>query len=754
MTLDEFRQVLTTFADRPADIDIDRGELLVAVRDEVIEAGLSLQGGDLFVTEQNMTISAPRWIVERVARLPLLADRLLTQIPPEPFFIGPAGKLTDRLERAPKDDEETDVLDVTAHLLDLLDEQRAGTATGLYLTSDAGEGKTTLIRHLAHVQAQRYKRKEKDWLLVPISLGGRTLLRFDDVITGTLTNTLRFPFLYYEAFVKLVKMGFVVPALDGFEEMFVESPAGDARSAIGSLMNMLDSSGRALIAARRAYFEYKSLQASAPLYESFGDRSVEFVRLALQRWDRDRFISYGSRRGVDDSEALFDEVAERFGDAHPLLTRPMLVERLMGVAEDSVVRREFIAAIDTHTEGFFRDFVRSILFRESNKWVDKVSDPPRPLLSVEQHHELLSQIALEMWRNESAVLNAEILDLVAELYADSAHMEPGGAMQLRERIKQHAFIATADGHFQFDHDEFYHYFLGIGVAWQVVNADMTGIVSALRVARLPDLAVDTATRCVLEHGNLSSAMESLNAACADHSYASFVRENAGSLAIGLLHTDSPNEKGARMSVHRMTFLVDSLESREIHNVEFHDCHFLRTGLSGSVLRNCLFERCEFGQLDVSGDPQVKCTTMRDCTCHSVSRSGENAVFNPEAIAAVLRYAGFDVTRSGPEVTAFDYVPADPVKEERLVITERVCRTFLRATRVNENTLRQRLRGQASAFFNGVLPSLQERGVVIEVPYHGKGRQRRYRLGVPFGDVVESIECADGAFDRFLERFSN
>ena len=169
MTLDEFQQVLTTFADRPADIDLDRNRLLVAIRDEMVEADLSVQAGDLFVAEQGIKMRAPRWIAERVARMPLLADRILSQIPPDPFFIDPAGRLTDRLDRSPHDDQELDVVDVTTRLLHLLDEQPAGTATGLYLTSDAGEGKTTLIRHLAHIQAKKYKGKKSDWLLVPIS---------------------------------------------------------------------------------------------------------------------------------------------------------------------------------------------------------------------------------------------------------------------------------------------------------------------------------------------------------------------------------------------------------------------------------------------------------------------------------------------------------------------------------------------------------------------------------------------------------
>lgn len=754
MTLDEFRQALIAFADRPADIDFDHGKLLVAIRDEMIEADLSLQAGDLFVAEQGIKMSAPRWIVQRIARLPLLAARILSQISAEPYFINPAGMLADRLDRAPQDDQEIDVVDVTTRLLQLLDEQRVGTATGLYLTSDAGEGKTTLIRHLARVQAERYMRKEAHWLLVPISLGGRTLLRFDDVITGTLTNTLRFPFLYYEAFVRLVKLGFVVPALDGFEEMFVESPAGDARSALGSLMNMLDSSGRALIAARRAYFEYKSLHALAPLYESFGDRSVDFVRLALHRWDRPRFVRYAQMRGIEDSIALFDGVADRFGKNHPLLTRAVLVERLIEVASSGDGHEQLINAIDTDTEDYFRDFVRALITRESYKWVDKASDPPHPLLSVEQHHGLLAQIALEMWRNETALLKAEIVDLVAEIYAESEHLEPGTTMQVISRVKQHALIATANGSFHFDHEEFYHFFLGMGVASLIVSADISGTINSLRVARLPDLAVSTAVRCILQGSDSTAAIESLNNACSDQSYASLVKENSGSLAVQLLHMDPPKDVVNRVSVDRMAFLIDSLKSREIRNVEFHECYFLRTDLAGSVLKNCLFERCDFGQLDISGSPHIVRTIVHDCKCHSVSISNERAVFNPEAVTAVLRNVGFDVTQTGPEVTASESAVADMVKEEKLAITERMCRTFLRSTRVNENTIRQRLGGQASAFFDDVLPSLQQRGVVIEVPYLGKGRQRRYQLGIPFRAVVESIDCAEGEFERFLEHVAS
>ena len=752
MTLDEFEEILITFADRPTDLNRDRNQLIVEIRDEIIEADLSFDEGDLYVTENDVRMKAERWIVQRVARLPLLADRILTHISPEPHFIEPAGKLRDRINRAPEDDDTT-VEDVADRVLGLLDERPAGTATGLYLTSDAGEGKTTLIRHLARIQAEKYKGKETYWLLVPVSLGGRTLLRFDDVIIGTLTNTLRFPFLYYEAFVKLVKMGFVVPALDGFEEMFVESPAGDALSALGSLMKMLDSSGTVLIAARRAYFEYKSLSVQGPLYESFGDRSADFVRLALQRWDQSRFIHYARLRGVTNSSALFEEVAGRFGRDHPILTRAVLVERLMDIAADGADWKELLDSIDAHSEDYFGDFVRAIVARESYKWVDKAGDPPRPLLDVDQHYELLSQIALEMWSSETAFLRADVIDMEAEVYADSQKLGPSETKQIIDRIKQHALVLTTEGRSQFDHEEFYYYFLGIAVAEQLTAANMPAIRRSLGMSRLPDLSVDTAIHWTLKHRIVRCTIEVLNGACDGQPYASFVKENAGRIAVQLLHQEPPCDSAERLEVRRMTFPVDSLKAKDIRNIEFSECFFLRTDLDKSSFLNCLFRSCDFGQLDLTEVADIERTGMHDCECHSVVRSAdETAVFNPEAIAAILQQAGFDVHFSTPRLLT--PVAEVAVKEEKLRITERMCRTFLRSTGVNENTLRQRLGDQASMFFGEVLPSLQDHGVVYEVPYQGKGRQHRYQLGVPLGTALTSIERANGKFDRFLQQVGN
>ena len=743
----EFRSILTSFADKPAHVDVERGRLIVEIRDDIIEAKLRLRGGELRVEEDGVEHPASGWIINRVARMPILADRILTQIADEPHFIEPAGSLLDRMEKSP-DEQEIPLEAVEPKILELLDQRPAGTTTGLYVTSDAGEGKTTLIHHLARHQACRYKRKETDWLLVPIALGGRPFLRFDDVIIGTLVSRLRFPFLYYEAFVRLVRMGVLVPALDGFEEMFVEGQAGDAVSSLGNLMRMLDSQGTVLIAARSAYFEYQSLQVQAPLFDSIQGRQADFARVSLSRWDRIRFVEYAAKHHVDGG-SLFDQVAARYGDSHPLLTRAVLVKRLIQSAADSADRTALIGSLDGDRNRYFERFVKTIIEREAReKWIDRSGEPARPLLSILQHHELLADIALEMWVSETAALKSDVFDYVVDLYAEHRMMEPHVTRQISRRIRQHALIVATDyDSFRFDHEEFYHYFLGEAIARMVARADTGGVRHAFRVARLPGFVPDVAARGARrESGGRPTLIDTLNEVCAIELRDSFIKDNAGDLAIRLIDA---GDLGAN-AIEHMSFSVDSLKSREIHDASFRDCYFRRTDLASSTIRDCSFERCRFEQIDLSDVTRIHGASLRDCEVFSVVRpSEETAIFAPESIDGTLREAGFQIPNrhrdAGIEPAV---VPIET--DELLELTIRMCRAFFRSTGVTENMFRQRLGSKANTFFDQVLPLLRDHGVVNEVDYKGAGRQMRYRLGVSLDDVQRAIESADGSFEKFLE----
>ena len=465
-------------------------------------------------------------------------------------------------------------------------------------------------------------------------------------------------------------------------------------------------------------------------------------------WDRNRFVEYAAKHHVN-GESLFDQVAARYGDdSHPLLTRPVLANRLIQNAVDSADHTTFIGALDEDKNRYFEKFVETIIEREAReKWIDRSGEPARPLLSTPQHHELLADIALEMWISETASLKSDVFDYLVDLYAEHRMMETHVTSQISRRIRQHALIVATDyDSFRFDHEEFYHYFLGEAVARMVARAETGDVRHVFRVARLPGFVLDVAARGALrESGGRPTFMDTLNEVCAIELRDSFIKDNAGDLAIRLIDV---GDLGA-VAIDHMSFSVDSLKSRDIHDATFHDCYFGRTALTGSIVRNCSFERCRFEQIDLSDVTQIHGASLRDCEVFSVVRSSEEtAIFAPESISGTLREAGFQIPYRHRDA---GIEPAVPIETDDLLeLTIRMCRVFFRSTGVNEYTFRQRLGSKANIFFDQVLPSLKGYGVVNEIEYKGGGSQRRYRLGISLDDVQRSIEQADGNFEKFLE----
>lgn len=744
MDIPTLRRVLTAFADSPADVDLGRGTILVQIRDDVIEAQVVSRHGSLYVWEQGEEMPAPQWVIQRIAKLPVLADRILSFVANEPHFVTPGGTLLDQLDESPLD-EEKPVGDAAECTIRILGRRPAGTASVLYLTSDAGEGKTTLISHLARSQAQLYKDKKGDWLLVPVSLGGRTFMRFDDVIIGALVNRLRFPFLYYEAFIELVRLGVIVPAFDGFEEMFVEGSAGDAVSALGNLMNMLQSSGTVLIAARKAYFEYKNLHSQTRLFDSFGGQSVSFARLGLERWNKNQFLQYAAKRGVTNAVDIYNDVAGKLAEDHPLLTRAVLVKRLLDVAVETSDRSQLLSNIESNPNDYFRQFIGTIIGREAKeKWIDKVGTPAQPLISEADHYELLSMIALEMWTNGTEALRGDVLGCVAEVFADSQRKDKEITRQVVERVKQHALLVEAEGNrFAFDHQEFFYFFLGEAVGRLLVEGSKAGVGHCFRQGVLPALSIEAAAKHVRrERNDIPGIVAMVNELCIGEPRASFIKDNLGGILIRLM--DYNNASG--VTVAHGSFPPDSLLGRHLENVVFQDCYFQRTSLAHAKLTKVRFVRCEFESLELRQGVQIDQSILDACPCNSViPLNSETAVFDPRQVNQALTQAGFVMAQPPAAPVAQAVAPDD-----EMVIVERMVRAFMRSTGVNENTLNKRLGAQAAEFFSHVLPELDKARIVTEVKFTGSGNQRRFRLGISLERLNQAIEGCRGNFRSFLQ----
>ena len=755
MQFEEFRRIVTCFADDVADVDMSHGELLIQIRDETITARLQQDAGELLVEEGGERTLASSWIVNRIARVPLLADRICSYIQPPDHFVRPSGRFLDQPDEAAADD---DVYrhDVVETLTKALGRGAPETTDLMYLTSDAGEGKTSVIDYLAVKQARAYKARKTNWLLVPIALGGRTFLRFDDVVVSALVNRLRFQLLYYEAFLELVRLGVLVPAFDGFEEMIVETSSGEAVSALGNLVSRLESSGTLLVAARKAYFDYPSFRSQARLFDSIGSTgAVAFGRVSLNRWDKNAFCEYAKLCGVRSPEGLFTAVASSLSEDHPVLTRAVLVKRLVHLAteffdtvDDLTV---FVERIGQEPRDYFHEFVAGLVEREAKyKWLDTSGEPGQVILSTEEHHELLAMLALEMWLSGTDALRMDVVAIVVEMFATSKDKGPSITRQIAERIKQHALLVRAgvgQTSLAFDHDHFRLFYLGQALGRILGDGDVGELRHAIEKAAIPTSGVrETVSFVKRNRYAVKSCLEVLQRLADNEMPASFVKENCGAIALELVGVQSGPQE-----LRNMLFPSGALEQKRLSDVTVTDSYFHPSSLAGSRMTNCKFHRCTFERLELEGPEDIAHSSMEECHISSVVRAddgGQLALFDPEQTRRELHRAGFEMIED--EEREEVPPPIDPDSELRMA--QRFLRAFLRANALNEGTIRKKLGVKANEFFASVLPALLEVGVATDVPHRGRGDQRRLKLSVPMSRIEEAMSSAGGEFDRFVDSF--
>jgi hypothetical protein len=755
MQISDFKSIVSAFADPGTDILFEKTKVMLSVNGEVIQADISSASGDIYVHEGDGRVPASNWVINRLAKLSLLAARLHDAVTPTEYFVSPSADLLATLERRP-DSDLTFTPDALETTLQALNDRSPLESTVLYITSDAGEGKTSLIGELARTQARRFIDRQSDWLLVPIPLGGRHFLRFDDITVGVLQNRYRFPFLYWDSFLALVRMGVIIPAFDGFEEMFVESSSGEALSAMGILVGSLDSQGAILVAARKAYFEFESLRNQEKLFDSIRSYSVGFAKLELRRWSKEQFIVYCTKRRLRTPDELYRQAAERLGANHALLTRAVLVRRLADVAESSPSVDTFLDKLQRSGADYFAVFVRSLIEREAaEKWIDRSGNKAVgvPLLSIDEHIELLSHVALSMWETKVSYLRRENLEFVADYYCELKRKNAFQAQQVRERLRGHAMLVpsrNAQAAVEFDHEEFKDFFLGEGIAQQVdgltdrAKADVLG---TLRRGVLPRQAQESLIRAITRSERMSRlavAKFFLDVARLD-AQTSYTQENCSSLMLPLLS----GVEAAAIEINGMTFTSDALRNVTLAGVTFRDCYFASTSFDNSLLMNCSFVRGTFAQLRDLRTAKMQNVRFEDCTVEAVKISDVRETWDPNEISSQLSRAGVIIVGKTPPVHQAEDIQMDPEVRD----LAKIVRYFLRSTHISESVMLMKMGARGPAFIADVVPELLKRGVMVEIDNRGGGEQRRFRLKAPLETIEAALASANGSYPAFLDQLS-
>lgn len=756
MRINEFRKVVSTFCDPGTEIVTEKNQLIIQVNDIVIEANITEKEGDIYVSDDDVDIKGGRWIIKRLANLSLLASRIASFVDDNEHYVSPCAKLLESLDNVPHEHKK-ESSDAAASLIDNLSNKSPFDTKVLYITSDAGEGKTTLINHVARMQAEKYKNNETDWVLVPIPLGGRNFLRFDDITIGALQNRYRFPFLHYKSFLALVRMGVIIPAYDGFEEMFVETSSGEALSAMGILVRSMESQGSFVVAARKAYFEFENLKVQEKLFDNIKDYSVEFEKLEICRWSRQQFVDYCDSRGVPDPNSLYEKVSQRLGPDHAMLTRAVLVKNLVDLAIDADSVDEILQKLSDSGADYFTYFVRGIVAREANeKWIDRSGDGNvgRPLLTIDEHMELLSIVSMTMWESKVDYLKQDTLDFAADYFSELNAKSSYEAQQIRKRIGGHALLVPSvnmSGAVAFDHDEFRMFFLGEGIAKLSdpgSTSSVTDLSNILRRGVLTKQTYDSINKAVIRRND--SCRESLISLFVKLSgvdgRASYIHENCSVIIMGLLN----GVEDLSQTVKSINFGLDSLKDRVISGVYFEGCHFSSTSLECAHIKDCSFSECHFSELKLKSASCLEDVVFHDCKVDALQVESESwESWDPQEIKDKL--IGMGIVEGVDENKIVD--GSELSYDQSLRDLEKVIRYFMRSTHISESVIRIKLGSSGQRFIDEVMPRLVSLSIFQEIENRGGNVQKRFKLSGSLEKINQAIRSSKGSFEKFILFFS-
>jgi len=745
MNHDNFIEVISNFA--VSDPIIKRDDILIELASgEILNIKIVLSEDGIVekVIDENKTEYTPRiWISERLGRLSTLSRSISSVIRSNSAFVSP--EVDYDLHWAMSDQPEEGSSSACDILKKVVDTTNQWESHIIYITSNAGEGKTTVLEKLALDYAKIYT-PGKGKLIVPISLSGKPFIRFDDLIIGTLANRFKFSGFFYDSFISLVKMNLIIPAFDGFEEMFVESPSGAAISAMIEFIKEIKGKGTVLVAARSAYYEHQNLTTQGKLYDAISSYSVAFSKIKIRRWNELQFINYGIECGFtkDESLSLYNSIKETFGETHPVLTRAVLASKLYSSFEESQNINDFLKTASSDYNEFYQKFVYAIIEREANKWLVKKTTASTPVLTLDQHLKLLCMIAREMWTARSEVLNNDVIDMIADLFIESEKLGADEAWQVKNRIKDHAILRMVDSnknYFEFDHEDFYHFFLGGMLNNLIVTRDYDDLYNIMRRNRLPKEALDA---CVYEVKNKipENILSEFTERNKQEQRSSYARENASYLMILL-----SNILEEHIEISGISFETEPLNSINISNISFSECIFSSLKIS-KIGKNIIFNNCNILEVEIDSPDQNNVKVIGNTEINSLHNTVEDIIeYSPSIIRRILQSKhGFSFILK--EESLFDNTCITQ-SDEMIQILEKVLRMFFNRIEINSDTLKLKLgTAKYKMFWDNIYPRIKN-VIFEEVPYRGGGNQKRIRIICHMEIIQKALEIAEGDFEKLL-----
>ncbi len=732
---------IRAFADNEDDVIVERdGEILFSRFGREVQCRFHKDAdGKLLISTGDRDLPYRTFLSKELARLDILAERILSRrTRPDTFINGPA-----ELESASDPSKSDKSLNL---LMEICNNPLPFTTRVIFVTADAGQGKTVLLRQMQYLQAEKFSANQSSFLFWHVDLQGRQLLRLNEALFGDL-GELRVSGLYMQSIITLLRYGLLVLAIDGFDELAAEQGSNDALGAISHFVKMLGESGTIITASRRTFFDAEEYVKRTRLLSASVSSDSQYDQLHLKDWTKDEDIEYLEKittdeKKFDNPDRIYKEILRQLNDdpSHPMLAKPFLLAQIArGLLRYDLSPAEFVGKMKNPLEGV-ASVIEAFIEREvTQKW--KMRETGEPYLSQSQHITFLSLVAEEMWRSQKERIRLEFIEDTLAILMDDWHIPQDNRRQIIDMVKMHVLLIPGDGNYvyrKFEHPEFKNYF--ISCHFKEILDKGAICLRFLATAQLPDsVAKYMASMLPKEPSYIERIIQNLEEMVNSERRPTYLQTNVGTI-IPYLMSDTEFESVVTFDA-KVVFSSIVFEHTKIQNVTIRNGQFVNASFLGVEWKNVRFESCEFNEAGFDYDAKITDVMFRDCQFDGIilCKNGEelSRVYSPQLIVDTLADMGFTFY----DVKSRSVDPFDESREKKMLI--KFLNTFRKRTRVTGNVLNMKfLGGQYNFVTETLIPLAEKYDIIEEIQWEGRRKDRVWQLRIRIEDILKGQEADD------------
>ena len=514
----------------------------------------------------------------------------------------------------------------------------------LLVGGEAGSGKTMSLRKMTLRRAQKYLAGHAKSLFFYVDVQGRSLSRLDDAMARQLDDLrAKFP---YSAVVPLVRHGLLIPVVDGFDELLGSGGYDDAFASLAAFVARLEGAGVVVASARSSFFDYNNFREYASRFGYDGRLGYGVDTVELQPWDEaqaDSFVSLrtGGQGPPDGVQVLANfRKLRRELDKPELLSKPFYVSKIT----ELLIEGESLSSGNT----VIGQLVGAFVNREHRKLL---GNDGTPLLTPEQHRLFLTELAMEMWLQESRRLDFDTVQELGALLAEDYGLPRQTVAAIRQRASSYAFLTTVETNrraLRFEHEVFYSYFLAEKLG-QCLRDGSDDLRRFLDRSVLDDMTVRQAIRLANADNTVrATVIESICSILQPGMMHAVARENGGRIVAGLLTSGGRLRPGG--TLRHLNFRHDKLGPIVLDRPHFYRCDFQTVDFTDARVESPRFEECTLSSPKIAlGTTRFeRATEDLAAQVHGIFvETGDEdfpkgECFAPDSVRAILARLGADI----------------------------------------------------------------------------------------------------------------